>query len=55
MSLGIELLQPLLDGFRSADITDLITNTIGGAAGYIFYIIFRPIICRFLRPLKKRN
>ena len=27
MSLGIELLQPLLDGFRSADITDLITNT----------------------------
>lgn len=43
MSLGIELLQPLLNGFRSADITDLITNTIGGVAGYIIYIIFRPI------------
>lgn len=55
MSLGIELLQPLLDGFRSADITDLITNTIGGAAGYVIYIIFRPITSRILGRLGNRN
>ena len=36
MSLGIELLQPLIDGFRSSDITDLITNVIGGMLGYGF-------------------
>ncbi len=43
MSLGIELLQPLIDGFRSSDITDLITNVIGGMLGYGFYVIFRPV------------
>ncbi len=30
MSLGIELLQPLISGLRSSDITDLITNVIVG-------------------------
>ena len=43
ISLGIELLQPLINGFRSADITDLITNVIGGMTGYVFYIAFKPI------------
>lgn len=43
LSLGIELLQPLINGFRSADITDLITNTIGGMVGYVLYIVFRPV------------
>ena len=42
MSLGIELLQPFFD--RSSDITDLITNVIGGALGYGLYAIFKPII-----------
>lgn len=42
VSLGIELLQPLIS-VRSADITDLITNTIGGVIGYVLYILFRPI------------
>lgn len=37
MSLGIELLQPFFD--RSSDITDLITNIIGGALGYGLYTI----------------
>lgn len=37
LSLGIELLQPLLSGFRSADITDLITNTLGGMTGFALY------------------
>lgn len=44
LSLGIELTQPLINGFRSADITDLITNTIGGFLGYLLYLIFRPLI-----------
>lgn len=49
LSLCIEVLQPLVSGFRSADITDLITNTIGGMIGYIFYIIFRPLTARILK------
>ncbi len=53
MSLGIELLQPLINGFRSADITDLITNTIGGMVGYILYIAFRPITSWILAHFKK--
>lgn len=53
MSLGIELLQPLIDGFRSADITDLITNTVGGMAGYVLYIVFRPVTSWVLARLRK--
>lgn len=34
LSLTIELLQPLINGARSADITDVITNTTGGVLGY---------------------
>ncbi len=37
LSLSIELLQPLINGARSADITDVITNTTGGLIGYAFY------------------
>ena len=54
LSLSIELLQPLINGFRSADITDLITNTIGGIIGYIFYIIFRPLTTRILKCIKDK-
>lgn len=43
LSLGIELLQPLIDGCRSADITDLITNAAGSVIGYGFYILFKPV------------
>ena len=53
VSLGIELLQPLINGSRSADITDLITNTIGGMGGYVLYIAFRPITSWILMHLKK--
>lgn len=42
-SLGIELTQPLINGFRAADITDLITNTIGGLLGYFLYLAFKPL------------
>ena len=53
VSLGIELLQPLINGLRSADITDLITNTIGGMVGYVLYIVFTPITSRVLARLRK--
>ena len=52
MSLGIELLQPFFD--RSSDITDLITNVIGGALGYGLYVIFRPVTFWVLERLKTR-
>ena len=55
MSLSIEILQPLINGFRSSDITDLITNGIGGMLGYGFYVIFRPITYWILNQLKARN
>lgn len=54
LSLGIELLQPLISGTRSADITDLITNVLGGIIGYIMYLIFKPITTGVLDFLKKR-
>ena len=42
MTLGIELLQPLISGTRSSDITDVITNMTGGILGYGLYLAFRP-------------
>ncbi len=55
MSLGIELLQPLINGFRSSDITDIITNVTGGIIGYCLYVIFKPITCWVLGHIKSRN
>lgn len=51
-SLGIELTQPLINGFRAADITDLITNTIGGFLGYLLYLVFKPLIIKIMTHLK---
>lgn len=51
-SLSIELLQPLINGFRSSDVTDLITNTFGGTIGYFLYLIFRPLVSTILNYLK---
>ena len=53
MSLGIELLQPLFN--RASDVTDLITNVIGGTLGYGFYAIFKPVTFWILDHLKARN
>ena len=39
LSAGIELVQPLLHDFRRADITDVITNTIGGVLGYALWAL----------------
>ena len=55
MSLGIELLQPLISGLRSSDITDLITNVIGAILGYGFYLMFKPVTFWMLSHLKARN
>lgn len=55
MSLGIEILQPLISGSRSSDITDLITNVTGGIIGYVFYVMFRPVTFWILDHLKTRN
>ena len=52
LSLIIELLQPLINGFRSSDITDLITNILGGILGYIIYLILKPLIFKFLNYIK---
>lgn len=52
LSLSIELLQPLINGFRSADITDIITNTFGGIIGYVMYLIFKPLTTKILGYIK---
>ena len=55
MSLGIEILQPLINGSRASDITDLITNVIGGVLGYILYAVFKPVTSSILDQLKKES
>lgn len=52
LSLSIELLQPLINDFRSSDITDLITNVIGGFIGYLIYLIFKPLTTKILNYIK---
>ncbi len=54
LSLCIELLQPLINGFRSSDITDLITNVLGGTVGYIMYLIFKPLTTKILNYIKNK-
>lgn len=54
-SLSIELLQPLINGSRSSDVTDLITNTVGGMIGYLLYLIFRPFVSAVLNCLESTN
>jgi glycopeptide antibiotics resistance protein len=52
-SLGIELFQPLLSGFRIADITDLITNTTGALLGCLLYIVFKPLVNKIMLHLEQ--
>lgn len=54
LSLSIELLQPLINGFRSSDITDIITNVMGGIIGYIGYFIFKPLTTKILNYIKNK-
>ena len=53
MSLGIELLQPFFN--RSADVTDLITNVIGGVAGYSLSVLFQPVTSWILSHLQAQT
>jgi len=53
LSFSIEILQPLLNGFRSSDITDLITNVFGGILGYMMYFLLRPLSTRILNYISK--
>lgn len=55
MSFGIEILQPLINDYRSSDITDLITNVAGGMAGYALFVIFKPVTFWILDRLKMRK
>lgn len=50
-SAAIELLQPFFD--RTCDITDLITNTLGCACGYLLYLPLRSPLGRLLERLDK--
>ena len=52
LSLIIEILQPIINSYRSTDITDLITNTLGGVIGYVFYLIFKPLTNKILNFIK---
>ena len=51
VSLSIELIQPLLNTYRISDITDVITNTLGGLIGYLLYLLCKPIIIKSLKRL----
>ncbi len=56
LSLSIELLQPLLHGAnRTSDVTDLITNTLGGFLGYLLYLILLPLTRRLTRALDRKR
>ena len=46
VTLSIELMQPLLSAARRSDITDVITNTLGGVVGYLLYLPLRRFCAR---------
>lgn len=52
-SLCIELFQPLINGIRSSDITDIITNVVGGIIGYLIYLVFKPFVNKILNLIDK--
>lgn len=54
LSISIELLQPLT-GARISDITDVITNTIGGILGYLLYLTLKPFILKIIKYIEKKN
>lgn len=55
VSIAIELIQPLLNEVRASDITDIITNTLGGIVGYTLYRIFKPTIEKILDLIDSRG
>ncbi len=55
LSFCIEVIQPLLSSSRSSDITDVITNVLGGMIGYVAYLALLPLTTRVLRPLRENR
>ena len=39
---------------HDADMTDIITNVIGGIIEYVIYLIFRPLLIKILKYIKKQ-
>lgn len=52
LSLSLEILQLLIKSGRSSDITDIITNVVGGIIGYIMYLIFKPLTIKVINYIK---
>ncbi len=52
LSLSIELVQPLLSGLRLSDVTDIITNVVGGVIGYAIYLVMKPLVNKFLGRIR---
>ncbi len=53
LSLSIEILQLIMvTSGRMADITDIITNVLGGIIGYTIYSISKPLIVRALATVR---
>lgn len=48
VSTTIEIIQPLLNTYRISDVTDIITNTLGGFIGYLLYVMCKPYIESFM-------
>ncbi len=53
LSLSIELIQPIISSSRLADITDIITNVLGGIIGYGIFLVFRPLVMKLLKLIKE--
>lgn len=50
----IEVLQPLINGARSSDVTDIITNVLGAVIGYGLYILTKPVSKKLLKLLSSK-
>ena len=42
-SVFIEVFQPFISDIRYSDVTDVITNTIGGVLGFLLYLLFKKL------------
>lgn len=46
LSVFIEVFQPLISAVRYSDITDVITNTLGGMIGYLLYYLVMKLVSK---------
>lgn len=53
LSVAIEILQFFSGDYRISDVTDVISNTIGGATGYLLFRPFRKALCEDARPAEE--